>query len=67
MNKNACKAILKDGSPCTGLVDNGQRFCPYHLSKQANNFKSAMNWIGKGAALVGAIAVIVNDQMKKRS
>lgn len=67
MNRNVCKAILKDGSPCMRLVDDGQKFCPYHLSTQANKFKTALNWAGKGAALLVAIVAVVNSQMKKRS
>lgn len=29
-----CKAKLSDGNSCPNQVDEGQEYCPYHLSSQ---------------------------------
>ncbi len=42
MTMKPCKEKLPDGKPCPNQVDEGQEYCPYHLSKQVVKAKNIL-------------------------
>jgi hypothetical protein len=47
-----CEAKLPEGKPCPNQVDEGQKYCPYHLARQDADMKeiliNALSGLGLG-------------------
>ena len=59
---NLCKAELPDGKPGLNQVDEGQQYCPFHLSEQVAPWKKStlkalgvLGIFGTGAVLVKSV------------
>ncbi|MCL4300881.1 MAG: hypothetical protein KJ077_34410 [Anaerolineae bacterium] len=60
MTTKTCKALLKNGQPCPNQVDEGQDFCPYHLSRETSIWKKILAGItGVLGILVGILLVAI--------
>ena len=56
----SCKAKDSNGKPCTNKIDDGQEYCPYHLSSQNTQAKTILSIAGAvlGVVVTGVVAVI---------
>ena len=54
-----CIAKLPDGTPCPNQVDEGQKYCPYHLASQVADEKKILSNILTTLGRVLAAASIV--------
>jgi len=59
-----CKAKLPDGKLCPNQVDEGQDYCPYHLSSQVAKGKRNFSIVGGVLMVLGAIATGIYKVVK---
>lgn len=55
-----CKAKLSDGKPCPNQADEGQEYCPYHLSNQVSKAKNIFSILATifGVFIAGIFATL---------
>lgn len=56
MTTKTCKKILKNGQPCPNQVDEGQDFCPYHLSGDMSLLRKILAGFISGLSVLVAVA-----------
>ncbi len=62
-----CKEKLPDGKPCPNQADEGQDYCPYHLSNQDKKAKSIFTKAGAVLSVVAGVVVLVVKVVTKRT
>lgn len=62
---NSCKGKDVNGKPCPNKVDEGQEYCPYHLSSQNTTAKKILSIVGTVA--LGVVALVLKGMSGSKS
>ena len=63
-----CKAKLPDGKPCPNQVDEGQQYCPFHLSDQDAKAKNIISMaLGAVLGVLGVVALAIKGMSNSKN
>ena len=61
----SCKAKDSNGEPCPNKVDEGQEYCPYHLSSQNTVAKNILSIAG--TVVLGVVAMVLKGMVSPKN